>query len=79
MPDNQPDPKEQGFYFSLAQVGGEMAAPIGLGWVIDYYAGTSPWCIVGGAVFGLVGGLLHLVYELKRHDEQTRRPPGSAA
>jgi F0F1-type ATP synthase assembly protein I len=38
-----------------------MVAPIALGWVVDTYAGISPWGVVAGALFGFVGGIAHLV------------------
>jgi F0F1-type ATP synthase assembly protein I len=45
----------------MAQVGFEMAAPIGLGVWLDQLFGWSPWGAVVGAVIGLVGGIFHLV------------------
>jgi F0F1-type ATP synthase assembly protein I len=61
MPQGPIGPREYGHYISLAQVGLEMVAPIGLGLVLDHYFNWSPWGVVGGAAFGLVGGLAHLV------------------
>ena len=46
---------------SISQVGAEMVAPIGLGFLLDYYLHTMPWLMVAGAVFGLVGGIVHLI------------------
>jgi len=70
-----PDPKELGFYFSLAQVGLEMVVPIGLGLALDYYLGWGPWAAVTGAVLGLVGGLAHLVTLLNRREESESALP----
>ena len=67
MKEDAPGPKELGFYFALAQVGLEMVAPIGLGLLLDHYLSWSPWGAVAGAVFGLIGGLAHLVTLLNRH------------
>lgn len=60
--------RELGYYVALAQVGMEMAAPIGLGLVLDYYLGWAPWGVIGGAIFGLVGGFVHLVALLNRQN-----------
>jgi F0F1-type ATP synthase assembly protein I len=77
MPEGPINPREYGHYISLAQVGMEMAAPIGIGLAVDYYLDWSPWSVVVGAVLGLVGGLAHLVVLMNRqdprHSSQTRR------
>jgi hypothetical protein len=46
---------------TIGQVGMEMAAPIGVGWVIDYLFGTMPIFMIVGAVLGFVGGVYHLI------------------
>ncbi len=61
MPERPPNPKELGHYASLAQIGMEMVAPVGIGLALDYYLGCRPWGVIGGAIFGLIGGLAHLV------------------
>ena len=66
MPERPVNPREFGFYLSVAQVGMEMAAPIGLGLVLDHFLGWSPWGVVGGAVFGLVAGVAHLAALVNR-------------
>jgi F0F1-type ATP synthase assembly protein I len=71
MPSDQPDPKELGFYFALAQVGLEMVAPVGAGAILDHYLRWGPWATAGGAVLGLVGGLAHLVAILNKHDRSS--------
>jgi len=68
MPGGQPDPKEMGFYFALAQVGLEMVVPVGIGAVLDHYLNWMPWATAVGAVLGLAGGLAHLVAILNKHD-----------
>jgi F0F1-type ATP synthase assembly protein I len=60
MPERPVNPREFGVYLSVAYVGMEMAAPIGLGLLLDHFLGWSPWGVVGGAVFGLVAGVAHL-------------------
>jgi F0F1-type ATP synthase assembly protein I len=72
MPLPPPDPKELGHYFALAQVGLEMVAFIGIGLALDYYLSWSPWGVVGGAVFGLVAGLAHLVALTNRQEAERK-------
>jgi F0F1-type ATP synthase assembly protein I len=68
-----------GYYFALAQIGLEMVAPIGVGLLVDYYFGSLPWATVICTVLGFVGGMVHLVVMVQRHDaEERRRPPGEA-
>jgi F0F1-type ATP synthase assembly protein I len=57
----RPEQGQAGTYAALAQVGTEMVAPVLAGLVLDHYTGWRPWWTVGGAVFGLVGGISHLV------------------
>jgi len=64
-----PNAKQLGRYMELAQVGLEMVAPIGLGWLVDYLVGTSPWGIVVGALLGLAGGMIHLVAIANRKED----------
>lgn len=70
MKNDAPSPKELGFYYTLAQVGFEMVAPIGVGLVLDRYLNWGPWGVIAGAVFGLFGGLAHLVSILNRQQEK---------
>jgi F0F1-type ATP synthase assembly protein I len=69
VPLGMSDSKELGHYLGLAQVGLEMVAPIVLGLVLDHYAGCGPWGVIGGAIFGLVGGIVHLLSVLNKHDK----------
>ncbi len=56
---------------AMGQVGTEMAAPIGVGFVLDYFVFHSlPLCMVIGAVSGLVLGIVHLV----RLNQPGKRP-----
>jgi F0F1-type ATP synthase assembly protein I len=75
MPLGSPDFKHFGYYIALAQVGMEMVIPIGIGVALDYYLKWSPWGVVGGAVFGLVGGLAHLVALVNREDHSNSSKP----
>jgi F0F1-type ATP synthase assembly protein I len=70
-----PDQKKLGYYITLAQVGFEMVIPIGIGAALDYYLKWTPWGIVGGAVFGLIGGLSHLVALMNRENQSDSSKP----
>jgi hypothetical protein len=74
MTPKPPDSRQLGRYFALAQVGLEMAAPIGLGWLIDGWLGWFPWATVSGAVLGLVGGMYHLIVMLNQPDPPEQGP-----
>lgn len=43
----------QGFQVLGELIGGILGG-LGLGWVIDHYAHTQPWCMIAGAVLGMV-------------------------
>ena len=70
MPEDRPELSDVGYYFALAQVGLEMAAPIIIGVTLDIYLGWRPWGVVVGAVVGFVGGLTHLIMMVNRHDSK---------
>jgi F0F1-type ATP synthase assembly protein I len=70
-----PDPKDLGFYFALSQIGFEMVVPLCVGLAIDYYFGTKPWATIIGFVLGFVGGFLHLLTMLQRHQASQKGPP----
>jgi F0F1-type ATP synthase assembly protein I len=79
MPDGgPPDARELGIYFTLAQVGVEMVAPLIVGLVIDYYADWGPWATIGGTVLGFVGGITHIVLLSNKHEAMLRnqKKPG---
>jgi F0F1-type ATP synthase assembly protein I len=76
MPEGPINPREFGHYISVAQVGVEMAAPIGVGLAADYLLGWSPWGVVVGALLGLVAGVAHLVVLMNRQDQShSTKPP----
>jgi F0F1-type ATP synthase assembly protein I len=71
-----PHPREFGYYIALAQVGLEMAAPVGIGVALDHYLGWSPWGVIVGAVVGLVGGIGHLIsLTSRRHPDDNSSSP----
>jgi F0F1-type ATP synthase assembly protein I len=65
-----------GYYFALAQIGFEMIAPMLIGLGLDYWLGWMPWATVIGLIVGFVGGMVHLVRMVQKHDAEERRPPG---
>jgi F0F1-type ATP synthase assembly protein I len=71
------DPKELGRYLALANVGLEMVVPIGVGAALDHYLDWAPWGAAGGAVFGLVLGLTHVILMSRNEEARERRdrPP----
>jgi hypothetical protein len=75
MPRGLPSPRELAKYYSLAQVGLEMVAPIALGVWLDTRFELMPWLTVTGAVLGLVGGMAHLLILLKRFEENNSSQP----
>lgn len=78
MPDQPPSPRELGIYLTISQVGLEMVAPVGLGWLLDVWLGWQPWAIITGAVLGLIVGVTHLVMILDRNnkpDASRKDPP----
>jgi F0F1-type ATP synthase assembly protein I len=79
MTQGAPDPKDVGRAYAMAQVGIEMVAPIGLGVALDYWLGWTPWATVAGAVFGFVGGLVHLVSMMNKENRNGPTKPGSGA
>jgi F0F1-type ATP synthase assembly protein I len=68
---NEPNPRELGFYFSLAQIGLEMVAPIAVGVLLDLGLGWRPWAAIVGAVLGFVVGFTHLISMLNQRNKKT--------
>lgn len=71
----RPNPRELAKYYSLAQVGFEMVAPIALGVWLDTRYELMPWCTVAGVVVGLVGGMIHLLVLLRRFEDNGPSQP----
>jgi len=61
MPSDRENPRHIAHLVALSQIGFEMAAPIGAGYLIDSWLKWFPWLTIAGAVIGLAGGLFHLV------------------
>jgi F0F1-type ATP synthase assembly protein I len=75
MSETPQDPRELGRYFALAQVGLEMVVPIGLGLLLDDWLAWRPWGVIGGAVLGLMVGLIHLASLSQRQDKSKKDEP----
>jgi F0F1-type ATP synthase assembly protein I len=58
--------------FQITQVGTEMAVPVVLGFVIDYFVGTLPWFTVIGAILGPVLAFWHLYTIIKTLPEDEK-------
>lgn len=75
-----PDTRQLGWYYALAQLGLEMAAPVGLGYWLDERLGWFPWLTVTGAIMGLVLGFTHLLLLLRQQEDggptQAKGPTG---
>jgi F0F1-type ATP synthase assembly protein I len=67
MPPQEPNRRQMGIYYALAQVGLEMVVPIGMGWWADKQLGSAPWLLVVGVVLGFMLGIGHLI-ALTRED-----------
>jgi F0F1-type ATP synthase assembly protein I len=46
---------------TISVVGTEMVAPIVLGFIVDYFTGWTPICLILGAILGLVIGIRQLI------------------
>jgi F0F1-type ATP synthase assembly protein I len=79
MPERPVNQREYGHYITIAQVGFEMAACVGAGFLLDKFLDWTPWGIVGGAVFGLIAGISHLAALANRRsdDDASQRREGS--
>lgn len=72
-----PNDRDTSRYLAMSQVGLEMAAPIGVGLLLDNHYQWAPWGAVTGAILGLCFGLTHLVYMANQSDpdDPPRRGP----
>lgn len=74
-----PTPREMGYYMALAQIGMEMVLPIVAGFYLDEWLGTTPWITSVAAVVGFSSGMVHLILILrqKERDESSDKKPPS--
>jgi len=71
MPTDQPDSRELGHYYALAQVGLEMVVPVVVGLLLEGYYDWRPWGVIVGAVLGLTTGFVHLIAILNRAEQKS--------
>ncbi len=43
---------------------------VGLGWVIDYFAGTAPYALIIGLVFGFVSGFWRIIKQSRKMNQR---------
>lgn len=48
-------------YLLLGQLLGGMLGGVGLGWLLDHFAHTSPWGVVGGLLIGVTASIISTV------------------
>jgi F0F1-type ATP synthase assembly protein I len=76
MPSSEnPDPRQLGRYYAIAQVGLEMVVPIAVAWWLDQQLDTAPWLLVLGVIGGLVLGIGHLIVLTRDDDAQAPKDP----
>ena len=83
-PEGQPSgpgsPGGSNDYGRYATLGLQFALTIvalcGLGWWLDTRWGSTPWCLVVGAILGFVAGFVNLVRAVPSPPDPKRRPPG---
>ena len=64
-------------YLSAASIGIEMGAALvvgmGIGWFLDKWFGTQPWCLVIFTAFGIVAGFRNLIVAARKAADQGNR------
>ena len=65
-------------YLSAASIGIEMGAALvvgmGIGWFLDKWFGTQPWCLVIFTAFGIVAGFRNLIVAARKAMSTGKRP-----
>lgn len=60
-------------YYSMIQIGLEMAAPVALGIWLDTMWGWLPWLTVSGAFLGFALGMVEITRVGKKSDEDGKK------
>ena len=61
-PEEQEERQKAGFAYAAGiSLFATVAAGTGIGWFIDRWFGTQPWCLVIGIVLGSAAGLFEFV------------------
>jgi ATP synthase protein I len=59
---NQDESRKAGFAYAAGlTLFASVAAFTGVGWMLDKWLGTQPWCLIGGIVLGSAAGLYEFV------------------
>ena len=68
-----------GYRFLASMLGGVLSG-IGFGWLLDHYAGTGPWGVVGGLLIGSAASIFSVVRTAGRMSEAAAKanPPQTA-
>ena len=63
MPDSKEDTNRKSGYAYAAGITlfAAVAVFCGLGWLLDKWLGTQPWCLIGGIVVGSAAGLFEFI------------------
>ena len=63
MPESKEDTNRKSGYAYAAGITlfASVAVFTGIGWLLDRWFGTQPWCLVGGIVVGSAAGLYEFI------------------
>ncbi|HET9159471.1 MAG TPA: AtpZ/AtpI family protein [Caulobacteraceae bacterium] len=69
-----------GYRFLASMIGGVLTG-VGLGWLLDRFAGTAPWGIIGGLLIGSTVSIISVVRTAGRMSNRATKagPPPAAA
>jgi ATP synthase protein I len=69
-----------GYRFLASMIGGVLTG-VGLGWLLDHYAGTGPWGMIGGLLIGSTVSIIAVVRAAGRMSDEASKasPPQTAA
>jgi F0F1-type ATP synthase assembly protein I len=71
------DVRRIGFYYSVAQVGLEMAVPPAIGMWIDSFFPGQHWGVIVGGMLGLAIGIIHLTALMNQSRQREDNTPRS--
>jgi len=65
-----------GYRFLASMIGGVLTG-VGFGWLLDHFAGTGPWGVVGGLLFGSAVSIFTVVRAAGRMSDEAAKagPP----
>ena len=62
--------KISGMGFTMAS---EILAGTGIGWALDHWFGTSPKCLIGGTIAGVLVGITTFLKSALQHSQEAAR------